>query len=32
MTTRDQFVQCPPNIADLVTIVNYTVTKSGLEG
>jgi len=25
-------VQIPPNIADLVTIVNYTVTKSGLEG
>jgi len=32
MTTRDQFVQIPPNICDLVTIVNFTVTKSGLEG
>jgi len=32
MTTRDQFVQIPPNIADLVTTVNFTVTKSGLEG
>jgi len=25
-------VQCTPNICDLVSIVNYTVTKSGLEG
>lgn len=32
MTTRDQFVQIPPNIQDLVTSVNFTVTKSGLEG
>jgi len=32
MTTRDQFVQIPPNITDLVSIVNFTVTKSGLEG
>ena len=32
MTTRDQFVQISPNIADLVCTVNFTVTKSGLEG
>jgi len=32
MTTRDQFVQLPPNISDLVQTVNFTVTKSGLEG
>jgi dynein heavy chain 2 len=32
MTTRDQFVQVPPNIVDLVSTVNFTVTKSGLEG
>ena len=32
MTTRDQFVQIPPNLTDLVTTVNFTVTKSGLEG
>lgn len=32
MTTRDQFVQLPPNISDLVQSVNFTVTKSGLEG
>lgn len=25
-------MQCTPNICDLVSIVNYTVTKSGLEG
>ena len=32
MTTRDQFVQITPNIQDLVSTVNFTVTKSGLEG
>lgn len=32
MTTRDQFVQIPPNTSSLVTNVNFTVTKSGLEG
>jgi dynein heavy chain 2 len=32
MTTRDQFVQIPPNNEALVTPVNFTVTKSGLEG
>lgn len=25
-------MQIPPNIQDLVTSVNFTVTKSGLEG
>jgi len=32
LTTRDQFVEIPPNCAPLVTNVNFTVTKSGLEG
>lgn len=32
MTTRDQFVQIPPNNEALVTPINFTVTKSGLEG
>ena len=32
MTTRDQFVDIPPNSQALVTNVNFTVTKSGLEG
>lgn len=32
LTTRDQFVQIPPNSKPLVTLVNFTVTKSGLEG
>jgi len=32
LTTRDQFVDIPPNCSSLVTVVNYTVTKSGLEG
>lgn len=32
LTTRDQFVQIPPNVAPLVNLVNFTVTKSGLEG
>lgn len=32
MTTRDQFVDIPPNSKSLVTNVNFTVTKSGLEG
>lgn len=32
MTTRDQFVDIPPNAQALVTNVNFTVTKSGLEG
>ena len=32
MTTRDQFVRLPPNISDLVSRINFTVTKSGLEG
>mmetsp|Transcript_113301 Transcript_113301/g.156561 ORF Transcript_113301/g.156561 Transcript_113301/m.156561 type:complete len:87 (+) Transcript_113301:553-813(+) len=32
LTTRDQFVQIPPNTSSLVTNVNFTVTKSGLEG
>ena len=31
LTTRDQFVQIPPNAQPLVTNVNFTVTKSGLE-
>jgi len=32
LTTRDQFVSIPPNCSALVTDVNFTVTKSGLEG
>jgi dynein heavy chain 2 len=32
LTTRDQFVDIPPNTQSLVTLVNFTVTKSGLEG
>lgn len=32
LTTRDQFVEIPPNAGPLVTNVNFTVTKSGLEG
>lgn len=32
LTTRDQFVSVPPNIAGLVNEINFTVTKSGLEG
>jgi dynein heavy chain 2 len=32
MSTRDQFVEIPPNTANLVEVVNFTVTKSGLEG
>jgi dynein heavy chain 2 len=32
LTTRDQFVQIPPNTEALVTPINFTVTKSGLEG
>jgi len=32
MATRDQFVDIPPNCSALVTSVNFTVTKSGLEG
>jgi dynein heavy chain 2 len=32
LTTRDQFVEIAPNSQALVTNVNFTVTKSGLEG
>ena len=32
LTTRDQFVNVPSNVNSLVTNVNFTVTKSGLEG
>jgi hypothetical protein len=32
LTTRDRFVELTPNAAPLVAIVNFTVTKSGLEG
>jgi dynein heavy chain 2 len=32
LTTRDQFVEIAPNCQALVTNVNFTVTKSGLEG
>lgn len=32
LTTRDQFVEIPPNSQALVANVNFTVTKSGLEG
>jgi dynein heavy chain 2 len=31
-STRDSFIEIPPNASSLVTIVNFTVTKSGLEG
>ena len=32
LCTRDQFVDIPPNAQSLITTVNFTVTKSGLEG
>jgi len=32
LTTRDQFVEITPNALALITNVNFTVTKSGLEG
>lgn len=32
LTTRDQFVTIHPNNEALVTPINFTVTKSGLEG
>lgn len=32
LCTRDQFVDIPPNASSLITTVNFTVTKSGLEG
>lgn len=32
LTTRDSFVEVPPNASSLITLVNFTVTKSGLEG
>lgn len=32
LTTRDQFVEITANAVPLVTNVNFTVTKSGLEG
>ena len=32
LCTRDQFVDVPPNASALITCVNFTVTKSGLEG
>jgi dynein heavy chain 2, cytosolic len=32
LTTRDQFVDVPPNAQALITNINFTVTKSGLEG
>jgi dynein heavy chain 2 len=32
LTTRDSFVEVPPNANALVTTVNFTVTQSGLEG
>lgn len=32
MCTRDSFVEIPPNAQALITVVNFTVTKSGLEG
>lgn len=30
--TRDAFIDLPPNVEALLTMVNFTVTKSGLEG
>jgi dynein heavy chain 2 len=32
LCTRDSFVTVPPNAQSLITTVNFTVTKSGLEG
>ena len=32
LTTRDSFVVIPPNAQALITAINFTVTKSGLEG
>lgn len=32
LCTRDSFIQVPPNTSSLITLVNFTVTKSGLEG
>mmetsp|Transcript_19642 Transcript_19642/g.14352 ORF Transcript_19642/g.14352 Transcript_19642/m.14352 type:complete len:159 (-) Transcript_19642:2671-3147(-) len=32
LCTRDSFVYIPPNAQSLITTVNFTVTKSGLEG
>ena len=32
LCTRDSFVDIPPNAASLIAVVNFTVTKSGLEG
>lgn len=32
LTTRDKFVDIPPNCAPLISNINFTVTKSGLEG
>ena len=32
MLTRNPFVSIPPNAAALISVINYTVTRSGLEG
>ena len=30
--TRDPYIEIPPNILSLIVLINFTVTKSGLEG
>jgi dynein heavy chain 2, cytosolic len=32
LTTRDSHIEIPPNAISLISVVNFTVTKSGLEG
>jgi hypothetical protein len=32
LTTRDQFVEITPDAQPLISNINFTVTKSGLEG
>ena len=32
MATRDSYIEIPPNAISLISVINFTVTKSGLEG
>jgi dynein heavy chain 2 len=32
LTTRDNSIQLPPHMESIVSLVNFTVTRSGLEG
>lgn len=32
LTTRDSSIELPPNMTSIVSIVNFTVTRNGLEG